>query len=95
MKRENVPGTIYLLHFSAPYYRARHYLGWTERPVEDRVAEHLKGIASPLVKAAVAAGITVTLVRTWEHVDRFEERRMKNRKNISPHCPTCRDERAS
>lgn len=95
MRRENVPGTIYLLHFSEPYVRARHYLGWTERDVSARLAEHLKGKGSPLVRAVVSAGITVSLVRTWEGVTRHEERRLKNLKGIKRHCPACIEERPS
>lgn len=43
-KRNNVPGTLYLLCFPAPYRWASHYLGWTERPdLLARMAEHLRG----------------------------------------------------
>lgn len=87
-----IPGTLYLLHFDRPYRLARHYLGWTGRPVEDRVAEHLAGKASPLVRAAVAAGITVTLARVWEGATRNEERRRKNQRNGPRSCPVCNPE---
>ena len=92
MNRRNVPGTIYLLHFGEAYYRARHYLGWTEKPMEVRIEEHINGRASPLVRAVVGAGITVTLAATWEGVDRYEERRMKNRKQARAFCPLCKGE---
>jgi hypothetical protein len=50
-------GTVYVLHFEPAYRHARHYLGWA-RDVDARVAEHLAGSASPLVRAAVLAGAT-------------------------------------
>jgi hypothetical protein len=58
-------GTVYLLHFEPGLpvtgtRVARHYLGWTEGDVDDRLAQHVAGRGSPLVHAAVSAGATVT-----------------------------------
>ena len=75
----NGKGTVYLLHFSEPYYHARHYLGYTNN-LEARIERHKAGNGSPLVAAVVAAGIGVELARTWNG-DRHLERRLKNRKN--------------
>lgn len=85
----NIPGTIYLLHFDRPYEHARHYIGFTEGPVEDRIALHLRGQGSPLVRAAVESGIEVSLAVTYQGT-RAWERRFKRRKNTSHICPVCR-----
>lgn len=90
-KRQDVPGRLYLLHAVEPYAHARHYLGWTERDVAVRLAEHLSGRGSPLVRAMVGllgeAGIT--LVADWPGTRR-EERRLKNRGGLCRICPVCR-----
>lgn len=82
---------LYLLHFEPRYQHAGHYLGWA-KDVDRRVHEHLSGSAkaSPLVRAALAAGCTVTLAATMPG-DRTEERRLKNRGGLGRSCcPTCR-----
>lgn len=89
--------TLYLLHIEPPYKQAKHYLGFT--PDEDparRVAEHLSGgcKASPLIKAALKAGHTVTHVRTMEG-SRTDERRIKNKRNTPRLCPCCREKRST
>jgi hypothetical protein len=88
-------GTVYLLCFTGPdgrprrYRHAGHYCGWTAGPVEDRLAQHVAGQGSPLVRAVLAAGLTVQLVATWPGT-RALERRLK----VGPHgvrtCPRCR-----
>ena len=65
---------MYLLHFE-PAYRAAtvtggvkeagHYLGSCAGDAATRLAEHVAGRGSPLVRAAVQAGSTVSVVRTW------------------------------
>jgi hypothetical protein len=35
-------GTVYLLHFSAPYRHARHYTGWTD-DLPARLTAHAAG----------------------------------------------------
>jgi hypothetical protein len=64
--RHNVPGTVYVLHFEPAYKHAGHYVGWTEGDVCERIAVHLQGCGSPLVRAAVAAGVDVQLAATYE-----------------------------
>lgn len=91
----NVAGTVYLLHFARPYPRdaragVQHYLGWA-RDVDARLAEHLAGRGSPLVAAAVRAGIPVELVATWPGT-RNDERARKRRRQHSTYCPVCRGE---
>ena len=75
---------IYLLHLEPRYLHAGHYLGWA-LDIDRRVREHLQGgtKASPLVRAALAAGCEVTLVRTWPDHDRTEERRLKRSHGLS------------
>lgn len=90
-----VPGTVYLLCFGAGGLHvtgnryARHYIGWTAGPVQTRVDMHTAGEGSPLVRAAVLAGLSVELVRTWAGVDRHFERALKRRKEAPLLCPTC------
>jgi predicted GIY-YIG superfamily endonuclease len=52
--RHNVQGTVYVLHFEPAYKHARHYVGWTEGDVVERLAVHLQGRGSPLIRAALA-----------------------------------------
>jgi hypothetical protein len=87
-------GAVYLLHLEPGLpitgsRVARHYLGWTQTDVHERVREHLAGRGSPLVRAALAAGADVTLQRTWVGVDRHFERRLKNRHEAPRLCPRC------
>jgi len=90
--------TVYLLHFE-PAYEAKIgdtgrtnvaglYLGSTAAPVEDRLAEHLAGRGSPLVRAAVAAGCAIELVAVGAG-DKQVERRLKRRHQHSTYCPRC------
>lgn len=60
--------------------------------VDRRVAEHLAAVppCSPLVRAAIIAGSTVTLARTIPGGTRTLERRMKRSGGLSRHCPVCR-----
>ncbi|MCC6170046.1 MAG: endonuclease [Caldilineaceae bacterium] len=79
---------LYLLHFEPPLRHARHYLGYTADS-RRRLQQHLSGHGSPLVRAALAAGCTVTLVRTWPNGTRTLERKLKNRKHGPRLCPIC------
>ena len=84
--------SLYLLHFDPPYQHAGHYLGFTSGPVAVRVAQHTSMTAkgSPLVRAAILAGSTVTVARTWARGTRTEERRLKRHHQLARHCPICR-----
>lgn len=98
MKRSHVPGTIYLICTATqPYKHAQHYLGWTERSVLDRLAEHVSGHGSPLVNAICRQlGIRTPLelqqivVTMWPGLDRCTERLMKGRGGKARVCPVCR-----
>ena len=83
-------GTIYLLHFSKPYYHVRHYIGWTTN-LTKRLAQHRKGQGARLLQVIIEHGITFTLARTWIG-DRHLERKLKNRHNAPKLCPICRKE---
>jgi len=84
-------GTIYLLHFSAPFSHACHYLGWGRGDAAKRIAAHVAGRGSALTRAVTAAGISLKLVRTWKGT-RSDERALKNRKNAKGLCPICKVE---
>jgi predicted GIY-YIG superfamily endonuclease len=81
-------GTIYLLHFSEPYKHARHYLGWTAGPLEDRLADHTAGRGARLLAVVRLANITWSLARTWSG-SRTRERSLKRSGGSSRHCPMC------
>jgi hypothetical protein len=65
--RSGASGTVYVLDFEPAYKHAGHYVGWTEGDVCERVAVHLQGRGSPLIRAAVAAGVDMQLAATYEH----------------------------
>ena len=83
---------VYLLHFGRRYHHARHYVGIAQDgDVQRRLAEHLAGHGSPLVRAVVAAGIGVDLVLSMPG-DRTLERRWHNRHGTRV-CPRCKAQR--
>ena len=79
--------TVYLLHFDEPYKHARHYLGYAE-DLEARLAQHRAGQAARLTQVIKEAGITFTLVRTWEG-GRDLERQLKRWHDSPALCPLC------
>lgn len=96
-------GAIYLLHFEPAFRHAQHYLGWAqpqgEGPLDEqlvrgaleRVRQHreVPSAASPLVRAALAAGVTVTLVRLFAGT-RVDERGCKRAGGLRRLlCPCC------
>lgn len=90
--------TVYLLHFDPPYRHARHYLGSCKgkkrKSVERRVAQHVAGAGSPLVRAAVEAGSQVVIARLWPG-DRTRERQLKTQGGASRLCPICKAQKAA
>lgn len=84
-------GTIYVLHFSRPFKHAMHYIGWTDRPVEERLADHRSGKGARLCQVVVEAGIDLLLSHTMPGT-RKDERRLKNRGGARKHCRICRGE---
>lgn len=93
IEREPVLGTVYLIHFAQPFGHARHYLGWTSGPVDDRLRVHRRGKGAKLMRAVTEAGIEWELVLSWHGVDRHFERRLKNRNGHGRFCPRCQAER--
>ncbi len=87
-------GTVYMLHFTRPYYHARHYLGFATK-LERRLINHLSGRGSPLVRAVVEAGIEVFLARRWDQVTSKLERRGHDDSGYRlATCPICSGPRA-
>lgn len=85
---------VYLLHFEPALHHARHYIGFTSRPVWERIHEHFgycpsKG--SRLVKAVIERGHVVIIAKVWPDGDRELERRLKRSKQSSRHCPRCKE----
>jgi len=82
---------LYLLHFDPPYKHAAHYLGATTlRDLRPRLDAHRRGTGAKLTAAAIAAGCTLTLVRTWPDGDFDLERRIKRQGSLRRVCPACR-----
>jgi predicted GIY-YIG superfamily endonuclease len=82
-----ITGTIYLLHFSQPYYHARHYTGWTLNLAE-RLAAHSHGNGSRLIEVISHAGISFVLARTTTGT-RDKERAIKNAGGQARYCTLC------
>ena len=89
-------GTVYLIHFDAPYKHARHYIGCTCN-LERRIAEHRRGDstkASRLMAAVHDANIGWDVVRTWEG-DYNLEKRLQATHNGARLCPICQAAKAA
>ena len=82
-----MPGTVYLLHFSAPYKHALHYTGWTD-DLAARLAVHAAGRGARLLAVAKAAGITFAVARTRPGT-RADERAIKHAGGARRYCPLC------
>ena len=80
--------TLYLIHFTAKYEHAQHYLGLSN-DVERRLEEHRTGQGNPLMKAVTLAGIPWSVVRIWSDADRMREVQLKSRHNSPRLCPVC------
>jgi hypothetical protein len=76
-----------VLHFEPAYHHARLYIGWALN--DARLAEHLSGVGSPLVRAAVAAGAQVELAAALPG-SRKLDRRLKRWHKTGQFCPRCR-----
>lgn len=82
-------GTVYLLHFDAPYRHARHYLGTAAAGhLDARLAAHAAGRGARLTQVVAAAGIGWQLARTWPG-GRNRERQLKRQGGASRRCPLC------
>jgi hypothetical protein len=83
---------VYILHFSKPLAHAQHYVGYSETP-ESRLHRHIKRMEQPLLRAALQAGIKLTIARIYPDADRKFERQLKNRHKTADYCPLCNPER--
>ena len=45
--------TLYLLHFTQPVAHARHYLGYTTLPLDERLRRHRSGDGAVLLRVLV------------------------------------------
>jgi predicted GIY-YIG superfamily endonuclease len=91
--KHGVAGTVYVLHFEPGYKHARHYIGWTAGDdVTTRLQVHLQGRGSPLIRAAVQAGVEVQLAATYPGT-RHLERRLKRWHKTGQFCAICRQQR--
>jgi hypothetical protein len=86
----------YLLHFDRPLGnpnnprgQARHYLGSTERPINQRIEEHLSGRGAKITAAAIKQGIKLNCVRVWAEGSRELEIWLKEAHNNALYCPVC------
>jgi len=85
---------VYLLHFarplgdpSNPRGQAQHYLGSAD-DLEARLERHRQGNGAAIMRAALAAGITWEVARTWDG-GRDLERKLKRQHNSPRLCPIC------
>ncbi len=98
--------SVYLLHFNIspeavidpsredainPFH-ARHYLGYSQKSnPQARIEQHYQATSGvKLIDAIHAKGITFTVARIWDNVDRNFERKLKNQGGLSRHCPICK-----
>lgn len=80
---------VYLIHFDQPLVHARHYIGFSERDVEERFEDHTSGNGARILQVCNERGITYKLARVWKRKGRRFERQLKNGKHVSRLCPIC------
>lgn len=83
-------GYLYLIHLDSALSHARHYVGWT-RDVHERFARHVDGRGSPMLAAALAAGIGFRVVAFGKGAKK-DERFIKNHHRTGSFCPLCKPE---
>lgn len=84
------PLVVYMLHFSKPVGRARHYVGSTfEHLLIRRLHAHAGGRGASLTRAAATAGARLTLVMVQPIFSRSDEYRIKRNGHFKDHCPLC------
>jgi predicted GIY-YIG superfamily endonuclease len=89
MSRSNRIGTVYLICFSKKLSHAKHYIGWTEKPLEERIADHKSGKGAKILAHLAKVGIPFKVVKTWENETGHFEQKLKRQKNSRHHCPNC------
>lgn len=83
--------SVYILHFSEKLSHAQHYIGYSKAP-ESRLNRHIQRMEQPLIRAALQAGIKLTIARIYPGKDRSFERQLKNRHKTADYCPICNPE---
>lgn len=89
----DLPGRIYLLHFTQPYKHARHYIGVTSLTVAARMARHRTGAGATLLRRLLRDGGDFVVADVWE-ADSMreafaEERRLKRLGGGARSCSIC------
>lgn len=100
-KRNQVEGTVYLLHFARGYgnpkHLKHHYTGFVPTTgtkearlaeVKRRLEEHKAGRGNALVRAVAAAGIEISVAAIYAGTRNFE-RRLKSLGSGRALCPIC------
>lgn len=87
---------VYLLHFDHPNGSHKHYLGYTSRAPEKRLAEHMAPQTKPsFAGKLVREGYVPKIAHVWPNWTRTHEHRLKqlSRNNHSYQfrnwCPIC------
>jgi predicted GIY-YIG superfamily endonuclease len=90
-----VSGIVYLIHFARPigntnnpHAYAQHYIGWTPRQLDSRLALHQAGNGARIMASVSAAGIAWEVSRTWPG-GRELERKIKRAKAAPRMCRIC------
>lgn len=79
---------VYLLHFTKPFGRARHYIGWSP-DINRRVSRHKEGKGAKFTMGALRHGADLLLVRIWPGGDRRLEWKLKHIGTHQTLCPLC------
>lgn len=90
------PWFLYIFHLHKRLGHAQHYTGITNDPIR-REREHVRGQGSPLIKAAISAGIEYEFIIVSEHKGyssaKAAEKKRKGQKRASRWCPYCKEQR--
>lgn len=86
--------SVYLLHWDPPLeggQHPRHYLGYTPRPVLERVRDHLTGRNRParIVVAAASYGRVIKLAQVLEGGPDLEKQLKRSKRGFASTCPVC------
>jgi hypothetical protein len=81
---------VYLVCASGKLAHARHYAGYANPSILERVLEHTLGTSGcHLPDAYRMAGFEIRLARIWLHKQKLFERALKLRNDLTPFCPFC------
>lgn len=83
---------VYISHFTEAYKHANHYVGMTERPLKERIAEHRNGNPGQGLMAAVKASGIDFVIADVLHGGREIETWLKYvHKHTARQCPLCKE----